>query len=170
MKSISIVECKNDSDLNEVAILAETIWHEYFPKIISESQIDYMVDKFQSFEAMQDQVKHQQYHYHKVYEDSELIGYIGLQNQPDRLFLSKLYLKDSARGKHYSSKMFEYVKKQAKKYCYSAIYLTCNKQNQHSLDVYEKFGFQWIDSVQTDIGNGFIMDDYILEYRLGTIL
>ena len=66
--------------------------------------------------------------------------------------------------------MFEYVKKQAKKYCYSAIYLTCNKHNKHSLDVYEKrFGFQWIDSVQTDIGNGFIMDDYILEYRLNRI-
>ena len=41
--------------------------------------------------------------------------------------------------------------------------------NKHSLAVYEKFGFQWIDSVQTDIGNGFIMDDYILEYRLNRI-
>ena len=117
---------------------------------------------------MQDQVKHQQYHYHKVYEGDELVGYIGLQNQPDRLFLSKLYLKDSARGKHYATEMFEYVKKQAEKYCYPSIYLTCNKYNKHSLAVYEKFGFQWIDSVQADIGNDFIMDDYILEYRLGT--
>ncbi|WP_270490915.1 hypothetical protein [Holdemanella sp.] len=47
--------------------------------------------------------------------------------------------------------------------------MTCNKYNKHSLAVYEKFGFQWIDSVQTDIGNGFIMDDYILEYRLNRI-
>mgnify|MGYP003422071028 FL=1 len=163
MKSINIVECKNEDDLKEVSILAEKIWHEFFPGIISEAQIDYMVVKFQSFDAMQDQVKHQQYHY-------KLVGYIGLQNQPDRLFLSKLYLKDSARGKHYATEMFEYVKKQAEKYCYPSIYLTCNKYNKHSLAVYEKFGFQWIDSVQTDIGNGFIMDDYILEYRLGTFL
>lgn len=169
MKSISIVECKNAEDLKEVSILANSIWHEYFPSILSESQIDYMVDKFQSFSAMQDQVKHQQYHYHKVYKNDELIGYIGLQNQPDRLFLSKLYLKNSARGRHYSSIMFDYVKEQAKKYCYSAIYLTCNKNNKHSLDVYEKFGFQWIDSIQTDIGQGYIMDDYLLEYRLNKI-
>ena len=131
MKSINIVECKNEDDLKEVSILAEKIWHEFFPGIISEAQIDYMVEQFQSFDAMQDQVKHQQYHYHKVYEGDD-------------------------------------VKKQAEKYCYSSIYLTCNKYNKHSLAVYEKFGFQWIDSVQTDIGNGFIMDDYILEYRLGT--
>lgn len=169
MKNINIVECKNDENLKEVAILANSIWHQYFPSIISESQIDYMVEKFQSFKAMQDQVKHQQYHYHKVYNGDELVGYIGLQNQPDRLFLSKFYLKESARGKHFASEMFEYVKEQAKKYCYPAIYLTCNKNNKHSLDVYEKFGFQWIDSVQTDIGNNFIMDDYILEYRLNAI-
>ena len=42
MKSINIVECKNEKDLKEVAILAEKIWHEFFPGIISEAQIDYM--------------------------------------------------------------------------------------------------------------------------------
>lgn len=51
MKSINIVECKNEDDLKEIAILAEKIWHEFFPGIISEAQIDYMVDKFQSFDA-----------------------------------------------------------------------------------------------------------------------
>ena len=67
MKSINIVECKNEDDLKEVAILAEKIWHEFFPGIISEAQIDYMVKQFQSFDAMQDQVKHQQYHYHNLW-------------------------------------------------------------------------------------------------------
>lgn len=166
MKNISIKECKTDEDLKTVADLATIIWHEYFPNIISDSQIDYMVDKFQSCEAMKEQTKHEQYHYHMVFDENELIGYIGLQNQPDRLFLSKLYLKKEARGHHYASTMFEYVKEQAEKYCYPAIYLTCNKHNKHSLDVYEKFGFQWIDSVQTDIGQGYIMDDYILEYQM----
>ena len=47
-----------------------------------------------------------------------------------------------------------------------AIYLTCNKFNQHSLDVYRAKGFKDIDSVQTDIGQGFIMDDYILQLEL----
>lgn len=164
MKNINIVACKNDKDLEEVANLAELIWHEFFPRIISESQIHYMVDKFQSFEAMKEQVKHQQYHYHKVYMGDELVGYIGLQNQPDRLFLSKLYLCKDARGNHFASDMFEYVKQQANTYCYDRIFLTCNKYNTHSLDVYKKFGFQQIDSVETDIGCGYIMDDYVLEY------
>ena len=43
MKSINIVECKNEKDLKEVSILAEKIWHEFFPGIISEAQIDYSI-------------------------------------------------------------------------------------------------------------------------------
>ena len=38
-----------------------------------------------------------------------MIGYIGLKFEPDRLFLSKLYLKKEARGKHYASDMLEYI-------------------------------------------------------------
>ena len=47
-----------------------------------------------------------------------------------------------------------------------AIYLTCNKYNQNSLDIYKAKGFAEVDSVKTDIGNGFIMDDYILQLDL----
>mgnify|MGYP001261989083 CR=1 FL=1 len=42
----------------------------------------------------------------------------------------------------------------------------CNKHNDHSLNVYRHFGFQTIDAQKNDIGNGFFMDDYIMEYRL----
>ena len=47
-----------------------------------------------------------------------------------------------------------------------AIYLTCNKHNEHSLAVYRKKGFKVIDEAETDIGQGFIMDDYIMELTL----
>lgn len=169
MKNISFEACKSDEQVKELAKFACGIWNEYFPGIISQEQIDYMVDKFQSYKAMTDQIKHNQYHYYLVKVEDEKVGYIGLQNQPDRLFLSKFYLKKEARGHHYATMMFDFVKEQAEKYCYQAIYLTCNKQNKHSLEVYEKFGFQWIDSDETDIGNGYIMDDYIYEYRLKKI-
>lgn len=169
MSIINFEACKSDEQLKELADFAKSIWNEYFPSLITQDQIDYMLDKFQSYPAMYEQVKHNQYHYYLVKNGDEKIGYIGLQNQPDRLFLSKFYLKKDARGHHYASDMFEFVKQKADEYCYQAIYLTCNKGNKHSLDVYEKFGFQWIDSDETDIGEGYIMDDYIYEYRMKKI-
>ena len=47
-----------------------------------------------------------------------------------------------------------------------SVYLTVNKQNHGPIAVYKKLGFQIVDSVETDIGNGFIMDDYIMEKPL----
>ena len=42
------------------------------------------------------------------------------------------------------------------------MYLTVNKYNEHAIDVYKHYGFKIVDSVVTDIGNGFVMDDYIM--------
>ncbi len=50
--AVNIAKVENDTELHEVAELAEKIWHECFPGIISEEQISYMVDKFQSYNAM----------------------------------------------------------------------------------------------------------------------
>ena len=44
------------------------------------------------------------------------------------------------------------------------IWLTCNKHNDSSLAVYHHLGFQVTDTQEADIGNGFIMDDYIMTY------
>ena len=43
-------------EIKALADMAEKIWHEFFPGIISEEQINYMVDKFQSAHAMTDQI------------------------------------------------------------------------------------------------------------------
>ena len=51
--------------------------------------------------------------------------------------------------------------------CYNKIRLTVNKYNQYTIDAYNKWGFKTVDSVVTDIGNGFVMDDYIMEYEIG---
>ncbi len=163
---LNIIPCTDNEMLKDVAELANEIWHEYFPFLLEEEQIDYMVDKFQSYDVMVDQVKHDHYHYYQIFFKNELVGYIGLVFEPDRLFLSKLYLKQSVRGQGLASYIFCYIRKVAFQECYSSIYLTCNKNNNHSLDVYKNWGFECIEDVVTDIGSGYVMDDYIYEYTL----
>ena len=43
------------------------------------------------------------------------------------------------------------------------MYLTVNKGNDLGVRAYRGNGFSVIDAVETDIGQGFIMDDYIME-------
>ena len=46
------------------------------------------------------------------------------------------------------------------------IWLTCNRNNTSSLEVYKHLGFEVVREEVADIGNGFVMDDYILEYEV----
>lgn len=46
------------------------------------------------------------------------------------------------------------------------IWLTCNKHNDNTLAIYDHLGFVITNEQEADIGNGFVMDDYILTYTL----
>ncbi|MEE0830972.1 MAG: GNAT family N-acetyltransferase [Longicatena sp.] len=162
---MEIKVCESEAQLQELSALASEIWHEYFPCIISEAQIDYMVERFQSYEAFVKAIKEDGYTYYLLYED-KLVGYLGVKCEEERVFLSKLYLHKNVRGKGYASLLLNQAITYAKEHDKKAIYLTCNKYNTNSLDIYAKKGFQTIDAVVNDIGNGFVMDDYILEYKL----
>ena len=55
--ALKLARILNDEQLNILADVANEVWHEFFPCILSEEQIDYMVDKFQSYDAMKKQME-----------------------------------------------------------------------------------------------------------------
>lgn len=164
---IAINKVTDSTELKEIAELAEKIWHECFTGIITTEQINYMVEKYQSYKAMTMQIAEQNYSYYSVRDDKELCGYFGVKPEEDsRFFLSKLYLYSDKRGKGIARKMLDRVLEEAKNAGKTTVYLTVNKHNSHAISVYKKVGFKIIDSPMTDIGNGFVMDDYVMEYKL----
>ena len=156
----------NKLSIEKFAVLTSDIWHEYWTCILSNEQIDYMVEKFQSLKAITEQIKNENYTYFYIIYNEETAGYIGLSKKPEYLFLSKLYMKKDFRHKGIGTESFEFIKNFAKENNYKTIRLTVNKNNKNTIDAYLKWNFKIIDSVVTDIGNGFVMDDYIMEYAL----
>lgn len=165
--SIEIKKVKYLPELREIAELADEIWHECFVGIISEGQIDYMVEKFQSLDAMCRQIEEQDYTYLAVREDGELCGYIAVKPESDhRFFLSKLYLRKDKRGRGIATQMMNRVFEEARGAGKKSVYLTVNKHNDHAVDVYKKLGYRITDTTVTDIGSGYVMDDFIFTYEL----
>lgn len=160
--NVTFQKAENDAQLQEIAALAEIIWHEHFTPIIGEAQVIYMVDKFQSFHALKEQLE-EGYEYYRIFDDGEFVGYTGIHPENGRLFLSKLYVKKDARGRHLATKAIQFLKGICRERNLRSIWLTCNKHNDNSLAVYDHLGFSVIDTQEADIGNGFIMDDYIME-------
>ena len=103
------------------------------------------------------------YEYYRIFDQDGFCGYCGIHPENGKLFLSKLYLKKEARGKHLATNVFEFLKQLCRERGLTAIWLTCNKHNDNSLAVYRHLGFETVDTQVADIGNGFVMDDYIME-------
>lgn len=91
-----------------------------------------------------------------VLEDNKLAGYFAIKPEENRLFLSKFYLDKEYRGLGIARKMMEEIIKFSQSQALPAIYLTVNKKNERTINIYKKFGFEIIKSVETDIGQGFL--------------
>lgn len=159
------ITVSTENQIEIVESLAREIWTEHYTPIIGRAQVDYMLDRFQSKQAIAEQIKAGVL-YFIIKADDEFIGYIAVRPKGRELFLSKIYVKSSRRGKGYGKKAVQFAEKLAKEKGLNKIVLTVNKNNVNSIKAYEKIGFKNVGSLIQDIGNGFVMDDYKMEKRV----
>ena len=154
-------------EIAEVARIASEIWREYYVSILTIEQIEYMVDKFQSVPAITDQIHNQGYEYYLIQRaGSSTVGYLSVRPQEGKLFLSKFYILQEHRGQGYASQAVAFLEKLCKERSLTHIWLTVNRHNASSIAVYEKKGFRMVREQVADIGNGYVMDDFVMEKEI----
>ena len=154
------------TEIAEVAGLAKTIWNEHYVPIIGQAQVDYMVEKFQTAAAISGQIENEGYQYFLITATGKSVGYIGLVEKNNELFLSKIYILGSERGKGLGRAGMDYLVKKGKAGGLEFITLTVNKHNLNSIKAYEKMGFEKYGEVVSDIGSGYVMDDFLMRMRI----
>ena len=145
--------------IKEMSEMATAILREHYDPIIGKEQNDYMLDMFQSVEAVTEQLSHG-YNYYFAKKDGANAGFLAFYPREGALYLSKLYLYKDQRGKGFSRVMLEFLKEKAKELGLNRIELNVNRNNP-SVQIYEKLGFTVAWEEKNDIGNGFYMDDYV---------
>lgn len=88
---------------------------------------------------------------------------MAIKPEDNFLFLSKLYVAETSRGKGVGRVALNFIDEEAKKQQLLGIRLKVNKYNTASIAVYEKLDFKNVKASVTDIGNGFVMDDFEME-------
>ena len=165
MKELRIIPVTNMELVYSLVPVAEEIWREHYISIIGEEQVEYMLEKFLSAEALVEQIN-SGYEYFLFSYDYTFAGFAAIKEENGELFLSKLYVDKEFRGKGIGSHMFQKFIEICKLRELNKIWLTCNRNNTSSIEVYKHLGFKVIREEVADIGNGFVMDDYILEYEV----
>lgn len=169
MNRIRFVKVIDQALIEKTAALAEEIWREHYTPFIGQAQVDYMLARFQSPNAIRAQVEEEGYRYFLLQNKAgDFIGYLGFVLRDEALFLSKFYIRSPDRGRGYAREAMTFLEDAAKTAGCTKIALTVNKNNSGSIKAYEMLGFFKTASIVQDIGNGFVMDDYRMEKTLGS--
>ena len=161
--TVHLVPVVNAAQVADVARMAHEIWYEYYVPIIGRPQVDYMVAKFQSAEAMQSQID-SGYEYFLIRQSGANIGYAAIRHDAHdaRVFISKLYLLAAHRQSGAGRQALELIERKARERGATHLWLTVNKGNP-SVQAYERLGFKVVEALVMDIGGGYVMDDYKME-------
>ena len=144
---------------------ASEVFIDYYSDRIGHDQSVYMADLFLSPEAITELIGKGAV-FKMLMEDEKPLGFTEYIKEEDRIFLSKLYVAKSERGKGLGRILFEDCRNYATENGIHKIYLTVNKYNTPSYEIYLHLGFHVTDAVVNDIGHGYVMDDYIMELEV----
>ena len=88
---------------------------------------------------------------------------MAVRVEGDVLFLSKFYLKKEFRGKGIARAGMNYFEDFCRQRQLKKIYLHVNRKNLGVIKIYEKLGLKNVGAEVTEMGHGFVMDDYVME-------
>jgi GNAT superfamily N-acetyltransferase len=155
----------NEEDLAGISALAGEIWRAHYPGIISIEQIEYMLARMYSMAALREDVAARGIRYDRLLMNDDFLGFAAYGPDPDSeaVKLHKLYLKAKFHG--LGSLLLRHCEHEARALGAPRLVLAVNKRNAKAIAAYERNGFAIAQSIVTEIGAGFVMDDYVMEKR-----
>jgi GNAT superfamily N-acetyltransferase len=155
------------ADLPTIEQLARIIWPPTFGDILSPEQIAYMLEMMYSQEALREQIEERDHQFLLLREGETARGYVSYQldYRPDTTKIHKLYLLPQTQGKGYGRVLIEAVADRARAAGQQRLRLDVNYQNP-AVGFYQHLGFVIVERVDTEIGRGYLMEDFVLERKL----
>jgi ribosomal protein S18 acetylase RimI-like enzyme len=153
-------------DVPAISALAREIWQASYPGIITQEQIDFMLEQRYGVERLYDDLEQADKWLDQAFYEGRRIGFAFCEIYKGEFKLDKLYIHPDVQRRGVGGQLIEHVAQRAKKLGYPAVILAVNKRNQKAIGSYKKYGFAVRDAIVDDIGRGFVMDDYIMEKKL----
>jgi ribosomal protein S18 acetylase RimI-like enzyme len=164
---MKIIECKK-VELIIVKELAYAIWPSAYGEILSSEQLTYMLHMFYSETALKQQMEEKGHVFYLAKNDTgKYVGFVAyeINCEPHKTKIHKIYVLPETQGTGVGKQLFNLVCANAKKENQTAVFLNVNKFNK-AKDFYIKLGFTITKEEVINIGNNYIMDDYVMEVVL----
>ncbi|MEN9999882.1 MAG: hypothetical protein RI922_2872 [Bacteroidota bacterium] len=162
-----VIRALNKNELFKVHDIAHATWPDTFKEILSQQQIQYMLNWMYDLKHLELQFDNgHQFFVAEV--DNVSVGFIGIEpNHPEKGLtkIHKIYILPSKQGLGIGKKLIEFVKKIAIQSEIEGLLLNVNRFNK-AVDFYKAIGFNILFEENIDIGNGYLMEDYVMKLDL----
>ena len=156
-------------DIEKIRSVALRTWPVTFSNILSEEQISYMLDWMYSPGALIQHMEEKKHVFLIAMEQDICIGFCAYElhaKENRKTKIQKIYLLPEAQGKGIGKILLEEVTKIAREAGDSHLFLNVNRFNQQAIDFYGRVGFYEDFREVIDIGNGYVMDDIVMEKNI----
>lgn len=157
----------NKNQLYLIRDLAYAIWPKAYGEILSEAQLDYMLENFYAIPSLEEQMNH-----HHVFllaeENGVFYGFASYEincNNSGKTKLHKIYVMPETQGKGVGKQLLSEIENAAKEEGNQYLFLNVNRYNI-AQEFYKKLGFEIVHEEDIDIGNGYLMEDYVMEKKI----
>jgi diamine N-acetyltransferase len=160
-----IVKKVGKEALPEIQNLANIIWPATYSEIVSPQQVDYMMELIYSKSSLQKQIEKGD-QFIIAYDDDKALAfasYSAKENNAAVYKLHKIYILPNQQGKGIGKTLINYIIQDIAPAA-TSLQLNVNRQNK-ALQFYQRIGFKIIAEEDIDIGNGYYMNDYVMEMR-----
>lgn len=153
-----------EEHLPALAELAGVIWRQHYPGIITHAQIDYMLGRMYSLEILREELSTKGIRFFRLLADGRFVGFasIGPTSERGVMKLHKCYLLPELHGRGFGSRLLQHCEREARRLGAARLILAVNRLNARAIAAYKRNGYVITESVITDFGAGFVMDDHVM--------
>lgn len=159
------IEKNTDNDFVIIREIANEVWPIAYGSILSKAQLDYMMEMMYSIDSLHLQLNIKNHHFILAKVNDVAVGFASYEfniGEIKKTKIHKIYILSIHQGKGIGKYLIDYIENEAKNHNQEALLLNVNKYNI-ALDFYKKLGFCIDHEEVIDIGNGYVMDDYVMQ-------
>jgi diamine N-acetyltransferase len=152
------------SEVRAVAALARRAWQDAYADIITQAQIDYMLAQRYNAPRLLDELAAPGIWWDKASVDGRLVAFASTLLGPAarEMKVDKLYVDPQWQRRGIGGRLLDHLAGRALAQGRDTLLLAVNKRNERAIAAYRKHGFSVREAVCVDIGNDFVMDDFIM--------
>ncbi|WP_438965681.1 GNAT family N-acetyltransferase [Flavobacterium sp.] len=155
------------SQLPIIRDLAYQIWPSAYAQILSKAQLNFMLDKFYSLEALTGQLEERKHTFLLIENEDKVVGFasyeLNIENYKTKIH--KIYVLPETQGKGFGNQLISEIEKKALEAKNMLLFLNVNRFNKAQY-FYKKLGFEIAYEEDIEIGNGYLMEDFVMEKNI----